>query len=216
RLSNSENTIYALTSELKNQKGGQENANSINDSTAFEVEKEVHNKGNLVLESKDFKVKGQEEFNSTDRNNFSPIRLSIYENLSNDIKGEGDTHKKNQQKVRLLDSKKAIRAPLDEPNTHNLFSLVRLSDSENMINALMGESNTHKEHHENVHSESYTSKQGAILDCANVMEDREQSLETNTVNNQSNENVELKSKDSEMICEAIVTPRQRWKHRNAT
>nr|GEZ72159.1 DEP domain-containing protein [Tanacetum cinerariifolium] len=74
-----------------------------------------------------------------------------------------------------------------------------LINSKNMINALMGESNTHKEHKEKVHSESYTSKQGEILDYVNVKEDREQSLETNTVNIQTDENVELKFKDSEKI-----------------
>nr|GFB78625.1 DEP domain-containing protein [Tanacetum cinerariifolium] len=74
RLSNSENTIYALTSELKNQKGGQENANSINDSTAFEVE-----------------VRGREQVNSISNSSASPISLSISENLINHIKGEPDS-----------------------------------------------------------------------------------------------------------------------------
>ncbi|GKB22324.1 putative reverse transcriptase domain-containing protein [Tanacetum coccineum] len=119
--------------------------------------------GSLRGESKDFEVRGQEEVNSTYRNNFSPVRISNSKDSSNDIKGEGDTQKKDQDKVRLSDSENVIKALLDEPNTQNSFSPVRLSDSENMINALMGESYAHKENQKKGHSESCTSKQGEVM-----------------------------------------------------
>ena len=52
-----------------------------------------------------------------------------------------------------------------------------------MINALTGESDTHKENQEKGNYVSCTGKHGEILDCVNDKEDREQSLETNTINN---------------------------------
>lgn len=41
------------------------------------------------------------------------------------------------------------------------------------------------------------------MHCVNDKEDKEQSLETNRINNQSDENVELKSKDGEKIGEVL-------------
>ncbi|PWA36438.1 DEP domain-containing protein [Artemisia annua] len=275
RLSNSENLINALTGELKIQKGDQEKANNKSNSPVRlsisenlindikdepDTQKEDQDKGNLVLESNDFGVIGQEEVNSTDHSRFSPVRLSNSEDSSNYIKGQGDAKKKDQEKgnivsdstdvelrgreeanstdhssfssVPLSDSENVIKALTDETDIqkvdreidnsvydstdievrgqeqtkftdHSSFSPVRLSDSENMINVLMGESDTHKENQEKGNSVSCTGKQGEILDCVNDKEDREHSLETNTVNNQSDENVELKSKDGEKIGEVL-------------
>ncbi|GKC48861.1 DEP domain-containing protein, partial [Tanacetum coccineum] len=286
--------INALKGELKIQKGDQEKANLVNDSTDVEVrgqgeanstdnsstspirllisenlindikdepdtQKEGQDKSNLVLESNDFELTGQEEVNSTDHNRLSPVRLSNSVASSNDIKGEGDTQKKDQEKVNsvfdstdvelrgreeastdhisfssvpLSDSENVIEPFTGEPDDqkedreidnsvydstdievrgweeakftdHGSFSPVRLSDSENMINALSGESDTHKENQEKGNTVSFTGKQGEILDYVNDKEDREQSLATNTVNNQSDEKVELEPKDGEKIGEVL-------------
>ena len=86
-------------------------------------------------------MRGQEEANSTDHNRFSPIRLSNSEDSSNDINGEGDTQKKEQEKGNSIsDSTDVELRGREEANStdHSSFSPVRLLDSENMINALTG------------------------------------------------------------------------------
>nr|GFA87336.1 DEP domain-containing protein [Tanacetum cinerariifolium] len=91
-------------------------------------------------------IRLQEEVNSTDLNNFSPIRLSIYEDSSNDIKGEGNTQKKNEEKGHSVSDSTVVelRGREEAYSTHHgSFSSVWLSDSEKVTKALMDEPNTH-------------------------------------------------------------------------
>nr|GEU62928.1 phosphatidylinositol 3,4,5-trisphosphate 3-phosphatase and protein-tyrosine-phosphatase PTEN1-like [Tanacetum cinerariifolium] len=88
-----------------------------------------------------------EEVNSTDRNNFSPVRLSNYEDSGNDSNGEGDTHKKNQEKGNSVSDSTVIelRGHGEANSTHHgSVSSIRLSYSKNMIKALRNEPNTQK------------------------------------------------------------------------
>nr|GFD18950.1 DEP domain-containing protein [Tanacetum cinerariifolium] len=115
-----------------------------------DTQKEGQDKSNLVLESNDFELTGQEEVNSTDHNRLSPVRLSNSVASSNDIKGEGDTQKKDQEKVNSVsDSTDVELRGREEASTdHISFSSVPLSDSENVIKPFTGEPDAQKEDRE--------------------------------------------------------------------
>nr|GEV53797.1 reverse transcriptase domain-containing protein [Tanacetum cinerariifolium] len=186
RLSNSENSINALTGELKIQKGDQEKANLVNDSTDVEVrgrgeanstdnsstspiqllisenlindikdepdtQKEGQDKSNLVLESNDFELTGQEEVNSTDHNRLSPVRLSNSEKVDSVNDGtdiEAEIQKGDQEKANLVNDSTdvEVRGRGEANSTDNSStSPIRLLISENLINDIKDEPDTQKE-----------------------------------------------------------------------
>nr|GEV53796.1 DEP domain-containing protein [Tanacetum cinerariifolium] len=112
----------------------------------------------------------------------SSVPLSDSENVIKPFTGEPDAQKEDREiDNSVYDSTDIEVRGWEEAKfmDHGSFSPVRLSDSENMINALSGESDTHKENQE----------KGNTVSC--------------TVNNQSDEKVELEPKDGEKIGEVL-------------